>query len=102
MGIITYYGAAHLVAVDDRQIPVQHHDVVVVGGDLLQGAGPVPHGVHRHRLAPQPGGDRLGKVLLILHDQHPHALVPLAATGPRPSRTVREGYTLDLDDVAET
>ena len=70
--MVADHPAADLVAVDHGQVPVQDDDVVVVDRHLLQGAGPVADDVHGHRLTPQPGGDGLSQVLLILHDEHAH------------------------------
>ena len=63
---------AHLVAVNDRQIAVEHDHVIrrLRGG--LQRRRAVVHGVHRHPRLTQPLSDPAGKGRVVLDHQHPH------------------------------
>jgi hypothetical protein len=75
---------AHLVAVHDRQVTVQHHHVVVVDADAFQRRSAVVDHVHGVRVAAQPLGHRVGQQRLVLDHQDPHApMVPQAVSHRR-------------------
>ena len=74
-------GAADLIAVDARQVTVEHDDVIVVDGRVRERVGTVEGEVDRHALVPQPVGDRGGQALVIFDDEHAHRhSMPLAVT----------------------
>jgi hypothetical protein len=58
--------------VDDRQIPVEDHDVVAIGGRLLQRDAAVAGHVDRHPLPPQTAGDGIGQGIFVFHNQYAH------------------------------
>ena len=92
--VLTGQTGADLVAVDSGQIPVQDDDVVVGDLHLGQRFGAVPHDVHRHRLATQPHGYRIGEIGLVLDHQHAHVidlLLSHRAAGERPPRVNDRG-----------
>lgn len=64
-----------VVAVHQGEVPVQHHDVVVVDLDALQGRSTVVHDIDGHGLTAQSGGHRIGEQLLVLHDEYAHGAV---------------------------
>ncbi len=65
---------------DDREIPVEDHDVVAVGGRLLQRDATVAGHVDGHPLPAQAAGDGVGQGVFVFHDQHAHgAMVPSTA-----------------------
>ena len=72
--------AADVVAVDEREVAVEHDHVVVVDPDALQGGGAVVHDVDGHGLPAQSGGHRIGEQLLVLDDEYAHVAVP--SSGP--------------------
>ena len=55
-----------------RQIPVQHHHVVVVHVEEFQGGAAVVGQVHRVRVAAQPFGHRVGQQRFVLDHQNAH------------------------------
>jgi hypothetical protein len=63
---------AHVVAVRAGQVPVEDHHVVPGDCQMLQGGVAVADHVDRHPLAAQPGPDRAGQDLEVLHHQHAH------------------------------
>ena len=63
---------ADLVAMDDGQVAVEHHDVVAVDGDPIEGGAAVVGDVDGHRLPAQATGDGVGQYLLVLDHQHSH------------------------------
>jgi D-alanyl-D-alanine carboxypeptidase/D-alanyl-D-alanine-endopeptidase (penicillin-binding protein 4) len=63
---------ADLVAVDTRQVPVQHHDVVPGHQGHLVSRRSVGGDVDGEPLAPQPARDGLGQGLFVLDHEHPH------------------------------
>jgi len=65
-------GRADLVAGDDRQVAVQHHDVVVVDRQPLERGVAVVGHVHGHRLSAQPLGDGVGQQPFVLDNQDAH------------------------------
>jgi hypothetical protein len=56
------------------QVPVQRHDVVAGGGQVIERVVPVKDHVDGHALPAQPGPDRGGQHLEVFDDQHPHGL----------------------------
>ena len=76
---------AHGVAVQHREIPVQHHHIDVGGAEQGQGAGAVTGDVDPETLMAQPVGQHLREVGLVLHDQQPHL-------GPLSFRPAHLGY----------
>ncbi len=57
----------------DRQVAVEHQDVVAGDQGLLEAGVAVVGDVDGHALAPQAARDRVGERHLVLDDQHPHA-----------------------------
>ena len=72
--VLAGQAVADLVAVDTGQVPVQNDDIVVGDLHLGQRFGAVPHDVHRHRLATQPHGYRIGEIGLVLDHQYAHVI----------------------------
>ena len=64
--------AAHVVAVQRREVAVQDDDVVGHDARLVERRGAVRGDVHGHALAPQPAGHRGGDAGLVLGDQDAH------------------------------
>lgn len=60
---------------DQREIPVQDHDVVVVDPDAFEGRRSVVDDVDGHGLPAQSGGHRIGEQLLVLDDEYAHGAV---------------------------
>jgi hypothetical protein len=56
----------HLVSVDTGKVPIEHHYVVRVDGQMVERVSAVKGEVDRHPIAPQPLGDRPRKPLVIL------------------------------------
>ena len=77
------------VAVQHRQIPVQHHHIDVGGAQQRQGAGAVTGDVDAEPLVAQPVGQHLREIGLVLHDQQPHVsslpFRPRSSRAPTPS-----------------
>jgi hypothetical protein len=68
---------AHLVAVQPRQVPVQHDHVVAGEAGLGQGGRAVVDHVHRQAGVAQPLGDPVGQHDVVFGHQHPHhTIVP--------------------------
>ena len=67
------------VAVDLRQIAVEHDHVVAVDAPLLQGDGTVVGDVGRDPAVTQPVGDVVRQLDVILHNQHAHGSAPSVA-----------------------
>jgi hypothetical protein len=63
---------AHLVAVQLRQVAIEHDDVVLVHARLVQRLGAVVGDIHRHGLAAQAAGDRVGEAGFVFGDQYTH------------------------------
>ena len=80
---------ADVVAVDAGQVAVENDHVVAGDRDPLQGFGAVRRDVDGHALAAQPGRDRPGQDLEVLHDQHPHSAPLLVSASGVPTVTVR-------------
>ena len=66
---------AHIVAVHHWQISIEHDDVIGRQPGLVQSDRAVAGHVHGDSLVSQTRGDGLGHHLVILHDQHAHALI---------------------------
>jgi hypothetical protein len=66
---------ADLVPGDDRQVAVEHHHVVVVDRQPLEGGVAVVGHVDGHGVPAQATGDGVGQQPLVLHDQHPHPVI---------------------------
>ena len=64
--------AAHVVAVEARQVAVEHEHVVADDPRLDQRVGSVRREVDGHPLPPQPARDRIGQPPFVLCDQHAH------------------------------
>ncbi len=64
--------AAHLVAVHDRDVAVEHDGVVVVDGEALERRTPVVHGIRGDRLTAQAVADRLREIDLVFDHEHAH------------------------------
>jgi len=58
--------------VHDRQVPVEHHHVVVVHAHTFERRAAVVHDVDRMRLVPQALGHRVREQRLVLDHQDPH------------------------------
>ena len=63
---------AHVVAVQRREVPVEHDDVVGMHARVEERLRPVERDVDRRALAAQAAGDRVGDARLVLGDQDPH------------------------------
>ena len=66
--------AAHLPAVDTREVEIETDQVVRVDGRLDERVAAVVGDVHRIALATEPERDRVREVRLVLDDQQAHAL----------------------------
>ena len=64
--------AAHLVAVQLRQVAVENHDVVGIDAGLVERGRPVAGDVDSHPLTAQPAGDGGGNSGFVLGDQDSH------------------------------
>ena len=71
--------AADVVAVDARQVAIEHEHVVAHDPGLGQRLLPVGGEVDGDPVAPQAAGDRVGQAQLVLGDQHTHPLSMTAA-----------------------
>ncbi len=80
-GAVGGQGPAHVVTVHDRQVAVEHDDLVGVDCGLLERGGPVMSQVDGHSLAPQAPGDGVGQIGLIFHHQHPHLVLLFVSGG---------------------
>jgi hypothetical protein len=67
-------GPARVVSVYDGEIAIEHDHVVVDRVHARECATAVVRHVDRHILAAQPACDRIGEVLLVLDNQHAHAV----------------------------
>ena len=68
--------AADVVAVDRRQVAVEHDDVVGEDARLVERGAAVAGDVDRHALAPQAARDGGGDARFVLGDQHTHGARP--------------------------
>src|SRR5918999_351758 len=75
--------AAHLVAVHDREVAVEHHDVVAVQARLVESGGAVVGDVDGHALAAQPARDGVRDPAFVLGDEHPHLRESNGGSRPR-------------------
>ena len=75
LGSLAAHRPAHVVAVQSRQVAVEHEHVVAHHARLDQRVGAVGGQVDRHPLAAQAARDRLGQPLLVLGDQYAHLFV---------------------------
>jgi hypothetical protein len=66
---------AYIVAVYLRQVTVEHDDVIGRQLGLVQPGRAVAGHVHGDSLVTQTRGDGPGHHLVVLHDQHAHALM---------------------------
>jgi hypothetical protein len=73
VGLLAAQRAADLVAMDDRQVAVEHHDVVRVQARLVERLLAVVGHVHRHALAPQAASHRIGDPTLVLGYKNTHS-----------------------------
>jgi hypothetical protein len=64
------------VAVDRGDVAVEDDDVVVDLPRLVQRGGAVAHGVDREGVAPQPPGDHVGQLFVVLDHQYTHCRGP--------------------------
>ena len=72
--------AADLVAVDLRQVAVEHDHVVALARHVTESLLAVEGDIDRHPFAAQPDRDRGGELSVILDDEHTHhALLPVSA-----------------------
>jgi hypothetical protein len=72
LGVRLDHRPAHDVAVDHRQIAIEHHDVIGVRGQAFQRDRSVAGDVDREPLLPQTLGDGVGEQPFVLDDEHPH------------------------------
>ena len=63
---------AHLIAMDGRQVAIEHDHVVIVDQRARQARLAVQRDIDRHPRLAQAGGDRLGQFLVVLDHKHPH------------------------------
>ena len=72
---------ADLVAVDLRQVAVEHDHVVALARHVTESVLAVEGDIDRHPFAAQADGDRGRELSVILDDEHPHhALLPVSST----------------------
>lgn len=83
--------AADIVAVHEREVPVEDDHVVVVDADALQGGRTVVHDVDGHGLPAQSGGHRIGEQLLVLDDEYAHVACPSSVHPRSAPRRTRAG-----------
>jgi hypothetical protein len=62
----------HLVSVDTGKVPIEHHYLVRVDGQMVERVSAVTGEVDRHPIAPQPLGDGAGEPPVILDNQDSH------------------------------
>jgi len=82
LGSVRGQGPADVVAVHAGQVAVQHHHVIAVDRQALQGRIAVQGYVDGHPLPAQPGRHRPGQHLVVLGHQNPHRL-PAASCAQR-------------------
>lgn len=76
--------SAHVVAVQRREVPVKHDDVVVVDEGAVEACRAVERGVDRHPFHPQARGDRLGELTVVFDHKHAHMSLPFRGPLQRP------------------
>ena len=90
LGALSHKPAADLVAVNDGQVAVQDHDVVVSDGKMAECVVAVEDHVDRHALSAQSGRDGRGQDFVVFDYQDSHvclAVLRLASASPsRPRR----------------
>src|SRR5699024_5226036 len=79
----------HLVAVDPREITVEHDDVVVVDPELLKCGVTVVGGVHGHGLAAETDRDRVGQNLFVFDHEYAHVGPSTVSTANKRGRCRR-------------
>jgi hypothetical protein len=74
-GLTLHQSAAHVVPVNDRQVTVEDHDVIVVDAEALQRGPAVVDHIHCLCVAAQPLGHRIGQQRLVLDYQDSHSSI---------------------------
>jgi hypothetical protein len=65
--------SAHIIAVNARQIAIEHDDVVCLAAGFLERLRTVQRDIDRHTSITQSIGHVSGEHLVVLYDQNPHA-----------------------------
>jgi hypothetical protein len=64
---------AHLIAVNGREVAIEHDHVVIVDERAGQPSPAVESDIDRYPRLAQAGGDRLCQFLVVLDHKHPHS-----------------------------